>query len=104
MPCSYYTAEESARIEYEEKQKIKAELDKTTRLLCEVLSGMEEWPVDPSPELQDWWKNHKEMDKARKAEEEATAKRVAELKAKNEKMEEELDRKLYNKLKKKHNW
>ncbi len=109
MPCTYYTPEEISRQNYEESQKLKAELDKTTRLLCEVMTNVESWNegnppdiMEPSVELQAWWAEHKKMDEARKAEETARLKRVEDLKAKVKAEEEAAERRIYEKLKKKY--
>ncbi len=111
MPCTYYTPEEISRQNYEESQKLKAELDKTTRLLCEVMTGLENEGWSPeevaditkdSPDLQAWWAEHKKLDEARKAEEAARLKRVEDLKAKVKAEEEAAERRIYEKLKKKY--
>lgn len=99
MPCTYYTPEEEARIEHQEKQKLKAELDKVTRLLCEVMTEVEnEYHPQFSKEIKDWWKDHQEKDKARLKAEEAVLKLAKEMQLAKEKKE----RKLLAELKKKY--
>jgi hypothetical protein len=110
MPCRYYTDAEEAEIAATNSKILRNELDKVTRCLCEVMEAVESAnrlkkpKFKVSPEVSDWWENHKRMDKAlrkierevqekekqalkeRKALEEAKEKELlAELKAKYEK-------------------
>ena len=62
MPCRYDDFGESDR----QKQ---AELDKLTRMLCEVLIFTKDYvSIKFSKETEDWWETHKKLDDARKAE------------------------------------
>lgn len=88
MPCTYYSPQEERDMAYAEAKRQKAELDKATRLLCSVVGRLEraneallEGPevsldellgtVLGDRELAAWWKEHKAMDAARIAAEEA---------------------------------
>lgn len=74
MPCRVDpTPEEIARdnriiaerkkLEREKQQRMKRDLDKATRLLCEVMRTYD--LEDPPKELLEWWEKHKKMDAAR---------------------------------------
>lgn len=82
MPCRSDEYESDVRINQQR------ELDKVTRMLCEVLSQIETKSL--SSEIRDWWKEHQEKDKERLRQEKArkAAQRHAEL--------EGLEKYLYN--------
>ena len=76
MPCYYEPSEEELKKDRAEKaakekafktkvNKQKKELDKVTRLLCEIMT--EHGVGDPSPELEEWWYKHQKIDAKRKA-------------------------------------
>lgn len=56
-------AEEKRKLEEERQRKLKRDLDKATRLLCEVMRTYD--LESPSDELLTWWEAHKKMDAAR---------------------------------------
>lgn len=89
MPCSYEeSAEEIAAGQKAAKRKLiqpyKKELDKVTRLLCSVMTALDEAQEDENcttsedvfniignmPSVQVWWKEHKKCDKIRMEKEE----------------------------------
>lgn len=60
MPCrSDYEGEDLARTKFE--------LDKVTRLLCELVRTVVNHGAFLSPELTQWWRQHVEIDAKRKA-------------------------------------
>lgn len=69
MPCRY--DDDTSAAQYGECLK---ELDKTTRILCEVMDllfkATDYEPTELSQEAQIWWKNHQEKDAIRKKKEE----------------------------------
>lgn len=87
MPCRYDpTPDEIAaskaarlekeRLEKENQRKLQRELDRATRLLCEVMRSYD--LENPSAELQKWWQEHEKKDAARLKRE----KRISEQKRK----------------------
>ena len=68
MPC-YDSRSEPSYVRAEAKREFQADLNKLTRLLCEVMTVIDEADmelnVNPSDELYEWWKEHKKLDKAR---------------------------------------
>lgn len=103
MPCTYYTPEETSRQNYEESQRLKTELDKVTRLLCELMHEVEhEYHPNITLELEEWWADHKEKDKARLAAEEAAEEAALKLAKEMELAKEKKEKKEYERLKKKY--
>ncbi len=67
MPCETYTPGELAAIANQEMRKVKKEINKLTRLLCEIF-GSESWPGTPmTDEMKEWWEEHQEADRKREA-------------------------------------
>ncbi len=84
MPCRYDDDDTQRSSIYLERESLRKELDKATRLLCEIMSDENE-EFYPSTELLEWYEEHKKKDEARKqAEKEArkakkeAAKRITE--------------------------
>lgn len=81
MPCTYYTPEEERQLAARETEKYKAELDKVTRLLCDVCRAF--GPDDKTHffsevrGLKSWWSKHKKKD-ANRIRKEALAKLTPE--------------------------
>lgn len=96
MPCTYYTPEEAAKLSREDakrtQQNLEAErkeLDKVTRLLCELMSSEDK---KPSKELSEWWKKHQEKDNKRlERKNKAKEYKAKKLREGIEKMEKELE-------------
>lgn len=88
MPCTYYTPQEEAHIANQRYNKLKKELDKTTRLLCQVCRSLERGKSSikfcseqlQEKELAAWWEKHQEMDRMRLAEEKRKAREAAKRK------------------------
>ena len=76
MPCRSDYDDNCPEL-YEECQK---ELDKVTRILCNVFQVLETsyWIQHFSSEAQEWWKEHKKKDAIRKQKEEEVRKVVIE--------------------------
>ena len=66
MPCRG-PDDDSCDSYREQLAKQRRELDKVTRLLCEVMTN---GVPHASEELAEWWQNHQELDRKRKAAEE----------------------------------
>ena len=83
MPCTYYSPGEEAAIAAEkldstEKKlrsitrlmnKHRRELDKVTRLLCEIVGEIEGDGYTFNKEVTEWWEKHKKLDALREKEE-----------------------------------
>lgn len=90
MPCTYYTPQEEQEMARAEARKYKQELDKATKLLCELMTNLtypngnidpDEGPSGPvTQEHLKWWEKHQEMDRKRleaEALEQARAAKIA---------------------------
>ena len=88
MPCRTDDYDTAPNLAETENQRLKSELDLTTRLLCQIMTASENSDDElnnafQSKELKKWWKAHQAADKARlKAEEEKKKKKVADLERK----------------------
>lgn len=86
MPCRDYDDEPAQIIQgaHNTNRKLKADLDKVTRLLCGTMKTMSEPQVkivcSLVPDLKDWWEDHKLKDQKREAQEKALKlKKIAKL-------------------------
>lgn len=78
MPCRYYTEAEERDIAQRQAAETRQELDKVTRIACELMTYIEDKgydTLDLSNESAKWWRDHQIMDAKRKA---AEAKKEAE--------------------------
>lgn len=55
---------ERKKLERDKQKRIKHDLDRATRLLCEIMRTYD--LEDPSKELLEWWEKHKKADAARR--------------------------------------
>lgn len=80
MPCTYYLPGEEAALARDEANKVRKELDKVTRLLCDLTARIPKKYIEAGTELETWVAEHAEMDKRRKAAEEKKIKQEIERK------------------------
>jgi hypothetical protein len=79
MGCRYYLPGEELGIECEQSAKLRAELDKLTRMLCQACGVLEDvFEAVPPGEVTDWWEQHKRDDAERWAAEQAAARSEGE--------------------------
>ncbi len=78
MPCNGGNYFGGDRVEYRESPEAKMTIDLLTRRLCFACAQMEKKGVELSPELDEWWYEHKLKDEALQREAELRASREDE--------------------------
>lgn len=95
MPCTYDDPPSKQSYHQCKEKEYKKKLDKTTRLLCLLMSKLEttpeyeQWPKltgSEYRELQSWWEKHKHMDAKRIAREKAVKEKEKKIKALSKKL------------------
>lgn len=64
MPCKSSWDEPTSHELREQEMKVRAELNETTRLLCEVCGALERAKLEMPKHLQEWWDKHKVFDRS----------------------------------------
>ena len=94
MPCRGPDSDECAAMDRAELERVLKEMDKVTRMTCELLASIEAGNPYVTDELRVWWGKHKKLDEQRRKQEEQQRK-AKEAQAKKAKADsEKLDKAL----------
>lgn len=109
MPCRMDDMPSDADLLGQENEFLRKEGDKVTRMLCEVMTEIDEEfsksglePIGRSAELRTWWEKHKAIDEKRKSDEQKLREWAAKARAARKVKKEAKERQEYERLRKKY--